>query len=358
MNNDAAPHSLQREAASEPTTLLLEDRFGRTARDLRVSLTDKCNLRCTYCMPAEGLKWLAQEKTLTDEELCRLLRIAVERLGIRQLRFTGGEPLLRRSLPDIIAFATSLRTDEGRAPLTALTSNGLGLDKRAAELVDAGLNRVNISLDSLDRHRYHTLSRRDRLDDVLASIDTALKLGLTPVKINTVVMPNSNEGDILPLAHFAVRTGAQLRFIEQMPLGPPEKWDRNIMITAQDIVDTLAEDFELTASSTPRGSSPAQLWHAVERQHPHHSGEIGVIAAVTRPFCGDCDRSRLTADGFMRNCLFSRSETDLRTLLRSGASDEEIMAAWAAGMAEKKAGHGIDDHSFIQPQRLMSEIGG
>ncbi|WKD60977.1 Cyclic pyranopterin monophosphate synthase [Corynebacterium ciconiae DSM 44920] len=358
MNIDTASYPSPREATGEPSRLLLQDTFGRVARDLRVSLTDKCNLRCTYCMPAEGLNWLAQEKTLSDEEVCRLLRIAVERLGIRHLRFTGGEPLLRRSLPEIIAFASSLRTDEGRAPRTALTTNGLGLDKRAAELVDAGLDRVNISLDSLDRHRYHVLSRRDRLDDVLASIDAALQAGLSPVKINTVVMPGSNEQDILPLAHFALRTGAQLRFIEQMPLGPPEQWDRNIMITARDIVETLAKDFELSPSSTPRGSAPAELWTAVERDHPHHSGEIGVIAAVTHPFCGDCDRSRLTADGFMRNCLFSRSETDLRSLLRSGASDEEIMAAWAQGMAEKKAGHGIDDRSFIQPQRLMSEIGG
>ncbi|MGD7002404.1 GTP 3',8-cyclase MoaA [Corynebacterium halotolerans] len=340
--------------AAADGTRRLADRYGRVARDLRVSLTDRCNLRCTYCMPAEGLEWLPTEQTLNFAEVTRLIRIAVELLGIRQIRFTGGEPLLRRELAEIIAFTSALRTDEGRAVQTALTTNGLGLDKKVASLREAGLNRVNISLDTIDAERYKSLTRRDRLHHVLRSIDAAVDAGLSPVKINAVVMPGVNEDDIVPLARYCLAKGAQLRFIEQMPLGPREQWKRSEMVTAADILARLQGEFTLTPASEPRGSAPAAKWDVAE----YPGGQLGVIASVTESFCGDCDRSRLTTDGAIRNCLFANSETPLRDLMRSGASDAELATAWATAMWGKLPGHGIDDPGFLQPDRPMSAIGG
>ncbi|MDN5706575.1 GTP 3',8-cyclase MoaA [Corynebacterium casei] len=347
--------------AEEDGSRRLKDKFGRVARDLRVSLTDRCNLRCTYCMPAEGLEWMATEQTLSDDETIRLITLAVTQLGIRQIRFTGGEPLLRKSLEYIIAETKKLRTDEGKPPSIAMTTNGLGLDRRVHKLKEAGLDRVNISLDTIDHKRYAQLTRRDRLDGVMKAIDASIAAGLNPVKINAVVMPGINEDDIVPLAKFALRTGAQLRFIEQMPLGPREKWKRSDMVTAEEILERLSAKLDLTPAEEPRGSAPAQLWNAVL---PNGSatgpltGSIGVIASVTRPFCGDCDRTRLTTDGAVRNCLFGNSETSLRDLMRAGASDDEVMAAWAGEMWRKKPGHGMDDEGFLQPDRPMSAIGG
>ncbi|AGF72225.1 GTP 3',8-cyclase MoaA [Corynebacterium halotolerans] len=342
------------EAATDGSRALV-DKFGRVARDLRVSLTDRCNLRCTYCMPAEGLEWMPTEQTLNDEEVIRLITLAVTKLGIRQVRFTGGEPLLRRSLEKIIAATTALTTDEGGSVGTALTTNGLGLDKRITALKEAGLGRVNISLDTLDREHYAKLTRRDRLDHVLRSIDAAIGADMHPVKINTVVMPGVNEDDIVPLAEYCLRKGAQLRFIEQMPLGPREQWKRSDMVTAEQILERLRTAFELSPASEPRGSAPAALWNARGRGL---AGKIGVIASVTHSFCGNCDRSRLTTDGAIRNCLFSNSETSLRDLMRSGASDEQLAQAWAGAMWGKLPGHGIDDPGFLQPDRPMSAIGG
>lgn len=347
--------------AEEDGSRRLKDKFGRVARDLRVSLTDRCNLRCTYCMPAEGLEWMATEQTLSDDETIRLITLAVTQLGIRQIRFTGGEPLLRKSLEYIIAETKKLRTDEGKPPSIAMTTNGLGLDRRVHKLKEAGLDRVNISLDTIDHKRYAQLTRRDRLDGVMKAIDASIAAGLNPVKINAVVMPGINEDDIVPLAKFALRTGAQLRFIEQMPLGPREKWKRSDMVTAEEILERLSAKLDLTPAEEPRGSAPAQLWNAVL---PNGSatgpltGSIGVIASVTRPFCGDCDRTRLTTNGAVRNCLFGNSETSLRDLMRAGASDDEVMAAWAGEMWRKKPGHGMDDEGFLQPDRPMSAIGG
>lgn len=332
----------------------LVDRYGRVARDLRVSLTDRCNLRCTYCMPAEGLEWLPDEHTLRLEEVTRLIRIAVELLGIHQIRFTGGEPLLRRELEEIIAFTGTLRTAEGTPVQTALTTNGLGLDKRATKLRAAGLNRINISLDTIDAERYLALTRRDRLRHVLAGIDAAIDAGLNPVKINAVVMPGVNEPDILPLAHHCLERGAQLRFIEQMPLGPRDQWKRSEMVSAAEILTHLREELTLTPATTPRGAAPAALWDVAE----YPGGQLGVIASVTHSFCGDCDRSRLTADGAIRNCLFANTETPLRELLRNGATDTELATAWANAMWGKLPGHGIDDPGFLQPDRTMSAIGG
>lgn len=335
----------------------LVDAFGRTARDLRVSLTDRCNLRCTYCMPAEGLEWLPTSEVLTDAEVNRLIRIAVELLGVTKVRFTGGEPLLRKGLEGIVAAASRLRTVDGVAPELMLTTNGLGLAHRAAGLREAGLDRVNISLDSLDRERYARLARRDRLPDVLAAIDESARVGLAPVKVNSVIMRGHNERDIVPLAEFALARGHQLRYIEQMPLGPHDEWQRSDMVTQAEILDALSARFTMHPASEPRGAAPAALWR-VEPDKTQPGGLIGVIASVTNPFCAACDRTRITADGQMRNCLFARTETDLRTPLRAGASDEQIADVWCAGQYTKRAGHGIGEPTFVQPERTMSAIGG
>ena len=289
----------------------------------------------------------------------RLITLAVTMLGIRQVRFTGGEPLLRRGLESIIAATAALTADTGEPVTTALTTNGLGLDKRAAKLKAAGLHRVNISLDTLDADQYAALTRRDRHRDVLAGIDAALAAGLTPVKINAVIMPGVNETAILPLAEYCLDRGLQLRFIEHMPLGPRDSWDRKTLVTAEDIIRRLRDRFTLVASSKPRGAAPAQLWDVTGATASGPvSGQIGVIAAVTHPFCGDCDRTRLTTDGMIRSCLFSHEETSLRDMMRAGATDAELAASWVRAMWRKKAGHGINDPRFVQPSRTMSAIGG
>lgn len=334
----------------------LVDRSGRVARDLRVSLTDRCNLRCSYCMPAEGLAWLPTDQTLTDDEVLRLLRVAVERLGITRIRFTGGEPLLRKGLERIVEGAAALRGASGR-PELALTTNGLGLDRRAAALRAAGLDRVNVSLDSLDRERYARLARRDRLPDVLAGIAGAERAGLTPVKINSVVLRDCNEVDVVPLAEFCLARGYQLRFIEQMPLGPAGQWVRDELVTADEVLALLSERFELTPAVEPRGAAPAALWR-VAPDDSQPGGVLGVIASVTQPFCAACDRTRLTADGQLRSCLFSRTETDLRGVLRSGGSDSDLASVWAESQWKKPRAHGIDEVGFTPPARTMSAIGG
>lgn len=336
---------------------VLRDAYGRIARDLRVSLTDRCNLRCTYCMPVEGLDWLPTDVTLTDDEVSRLIRIAVEILGIEEIRFTGGEPLLRRGLEKIIADAAALTTHRGGAPDLSITTNGLGLDKRAAALKAAGLSRANVSLDTLDPERYATLARRDRFHDVIKGLEGAKAAGLGPIKVNTVLMRGVNEDDAAPLLLFCLQHGYELRFIEQMPLGPPHTWQRADMVDADEILRRLSERFELSQEPAPQGSAPAAVWQ-VAPGADHPAGSVGIIASVSRPFCGACDRTRLTADGQMRTCLFSRTETDLRTPLRDGASDLEIAEIWAGAMAKKKPGHDIDDPTFIQPGRTMSAIGG
>ncbi|MFT3832796.1 MAG: GTP 3',8-cyclase MoaA [Micropruina sp.] len=337
--------------------LVLADAHGRVATDLRVSLTDRCNLRCTYCMPAEGLPWLPGDEVLTDAELHRLMAIAVESLGITTIRFTGGEPLLRRSLERIVADAKALRTRAGNPPELCLTSNGIGLDKRVSALAEAGLDRVNVSLDSLDRRRYAVLARRDRLDAVLAGLAASEAAGLLPVKVNSVIMRDVNDVDVVSLAQFCLERGYQLRFIEQMPLGPQHEWDRSQMVTQAEILGRLRERFTLRPAAEPRGGAPAELWEvAADATQP--GGRIGVIPSVTAPFCGACDRTRITADGQMRTCLFSRTETDLRTPLRDGASDAELAEIWTGGQARKAAAHGIGEPGFVPPARTMSAIGG
>jgi cyclic pyranopterin phosphate synthase len=332
-----------------PKTGPLIDTFGRIATDLRVSLTDRCNLRCTYCMPAEGLDWLPKDQVLAPAELGRLLRIAVTRLGITNIRFTGGEPLLVRALEDIVAVAAALEP----RPEIAMTTNGLGLARRAGALAAAGLNRVNISLDSVDAARFAAITRRDRLDDVLAGLAAAKVAGLGPVKVNAVLDPVSGRADVVDLLRFCLDQGYHLRVIEQMPLDAGHSWRRGETLTADDVLETLHAHFTLAPDPRPRGSAPAQLW-----QVDGGPGTVGVIASVSRAFCAACDRTRLTADGQVRNCLFATSETDLRLLLRTGADDDAIEAAWRAAMWSKAAGHGINDPGFVQPDRPMSAIGG
>lgn len=327
----------------------LVDRFGRAATDLRVSLTDKCNLRCSYCMPPEGLPWLPSERLLTDDEVIRLVTIAVERLGVNEVRFTGGEPLLRRGLVEILTAVTALRP----RPETMLTTNGIGLARQATALVAAGLDRVNVSLDTLDRETFHQLTHRDRLADTLAGLRAAADAGLTPVKINSVLLRGVNEHEAVALAEFALADGHELRFIEQMPLDAQHSWNRAEMIDAEEILAALRTRWTLTPDPEHRGAAPAETWLV-----DGGPARIGVIASVTRPFCGACDRTRLTADGQVRNCLFATGETDLRGALRAGASDAEIAELWRVAMWGKLAGHGIDDPSFLQPDRPMSAIGG
>jgi cyclic pyranopterin phosphate synthase len=334
--------------ADRPHDPRLIDRFGRVATDLRVSLTDRCNLRCSYCMPAEGLDWLPDDRVLTDDE--------VVRLSVEEVRFTGGEPLLRRGLEGIVAATTALRTASGRAPHTALTTNALGLARRGQRLAAAGLARVNVSIDTLDRERFARITHRDRLPDVLAGLRAATDAGLTPVKLNAVLLRGVNDDEAVPLVRFALQHGYELRFIEQMPLDPQGAWSRTDMITADEILAALSGSFTLTpADPATRGAAPAESWVASDGQL---EGRVGIVASVTRPFCGDCDRTRLTADGQVRNCLFAGGETDLRALLRSGAGDAEIADAWRGDMWAKRPGHGIDDPAFLQPARPMSAIGG
>ncbi|KGF02667.1 MULTISPECIES: GTP 3',8-cyclase MoaA [Actinomycetaceae] len=336
---------------------VLTDRFGRVASDLRVSLTDRCNLRCEYCMPAEGLEWLPTENTLSDEEILRLIRIGIELLGIEQVRFTGGEPLLRRSLEQIVSQTKAMTTHLGAPPQISITSNGLGLDKRAEALFKAGVSRANISLDSLDQQRYAAIARRDRLADALRGIEAADRAGMSPIKINAVAMKGINEDDIVKLLAFCLDHGYHLRFIEHMPLGPAHSWKRDQLLTQADILEWISKKFELTPSSKPRGSAPAELWNvAASADHP--AGDVGVIASVTNPFCDDCDRTRITADGQIRTCLFATTETDLRGPLRAGASDEELANIWMGATEQKQAGHGMGRPDFQPPKRTMSRIGG
>jgi cyclic pyranopterin phosphate synthase len=333
------------------TPLRLTDRYGRVATDLRVSLTDRCNLRCAYCMPAEGLAWLPRPELLTDEEISRLVAIAVERLGVTEVRFTGGEPLLRPGLRDLVASAAALAP----RPALSLTTNGIGLDRLAGPLVEAGLDRVNVSLDTLSAERFARLTHRDRHADVLHGLVAAVEAGLGPVKMNSVLMRGLNDDEAAPLLRFALANGYELRFIEQMPLDAGHTWSRSEMVTAEEILAALEAEFTLLPDPAERGGAPAQTWLVAGYPGPP---KVGVIASVTRPFCGACDRTRLTADGQVRSCLFSREETDLRGLLRGGASDREITDAWALAMFGKPAGHGIDDPAFLQPARPMSAIGG
>lgn len=345
------PSVLRNGAPTEgmPTDGPLVDRYGRAATDLRVSLTDRCNLRCTYCMPAEGLDWLPAQQLLTADELIHLLRLAVTRLGVTSVRFTGGEPLLAKHLEDVVAATARLRP----RPEIALTTNGIGLSRRAKNLKAAGLDRINVSLDTVDAARFAAITRRHRLPEVLDGLKASRAVGLDPVKVNAVLDPRTGLDDAVALLRFCLAEGYQLRIIEQMPLDAGHTWSRAQTLTADDVLAALRRHFTLEPDPAPRGSAPAELWRV-----NGGPATVGVIASVSHAFCAACNRTRLTADGQVRNCLFAAQETDLRGLMRAGADDAEIEAAWRAAMWAKAAGHGINDPTFVQPARPMSAIGG
>jgi GTP 3',8-cyclase len=334
----------------------LVDRFGRVATDLRISLTDRCSLRCTYCMPAEGLVWLTKTERLSDDEIVRLAEVFVG-LGVTSMRLTGGEPLVHPTLVPMVARLAALEP----RPELSLTTNGISLTRSAAQLVEAGLDRINVSLDTLDRERFAALTRRDRLADVLAGVAAAAAAGITPLKINTVLVRDSNLAEAPALLEWALRAGYQLRFIEHMPLDADHLWSRDGMVTADEILELLSVHYELVPRGH-HGNAPAEEFDVIEGPRREHwaaaRGRLGVIASVTRPFCRDCDRLRLTSDGQLRTCLFARDETDLRGPLRDGATDAELGAIIATAVAGKQAGHGIGTATFVQPDRTMSAIGG
>jgi cyclic pyranopterin phosphate synthase len=336
----------------------LVDRFGRVATDLRVSLIDRCSLRCSYCMPEEGLPWLPKATLLTDDEIVRVVAVAVS-LGVTEVRLTGGEPLLRRGVPDLVARLAELRP----RPELSITTNGILLGRDAQDLAAAGLDRVNVSLDTLDPARFAKITFRDRHAAVLAGLRAADVAELAPIKVNSVLLRGVNDDEAPDLLGWALREGYRLRFIEQMPLDVQHGWDRTAMITAEEVLAWLQTRYVLAPVSDPdRGSAPAETWAVLDgpdrSQWCEEKPRVGVVGSATRPFCSTCDRVRLTADGQLRNCLFSTTESDLRTALRAGADDAELARRFIASIAGKRAGHGIDGPGFQQPDHPMSAIGG
>ena len=333
-------------------SLNLTDTFGRVHKDLRVSLTDRCSLRCTYCMPFNFDKWLPSNELLTVDELIAIVELAVS-MGINEIRLTGGEPLLRPDLVEIVERISSLKN----APDLSMTTNGVALAKVAKELASAGLKRVNISLDTLDWERFKRLTFRDRYDDVIEGISAAKKAGLQPIKINSVLIREINGDEAIQLLQWAIKEELNLRFIEQMPLDAGDIWTRASLITADEIFEQLSGEFNLTPIKG-RGSAPAEEF--LVNGGP---ASVGIIGSVTRPFCANCDRLRLTSDGQLRSCLFSNVETDLREILRNNLlnQDEKAEALFSSirkTVENKLPGHGINDPSFIKPIRPMSAIGG
>jgi cyclic pyranopterin phosphate synthase len=327
----------------------MPDTFGRFATDLRVSVTDRCNLRCSYCMPAEGLPWMAKPEMLTDEEMLRIIAVFIG-LGVRQVRLTGGEPLLRRSIVEVVEGIAALKP----RPQIAMTTNGVGLDRLAAPLAGAGLDRVNVSLDTIDQDEFFRLTRRDRLADVEKGLKAAASVGLTPVKVNAVAMRGINDHSAADVLQWCLDRDYQLRFIEQMPLDAQHAWQRDQMVTADEIREQLSARFMLTPlPDEARGTAPAELFLV-----DGGPAKVGIIASVSAPFCASCDRVRLTADGQVRNCLFAKGEVDLRGPLREGASDAELAGLIQGEMWRKARGHGIGKSDFVQPDRPMSAIGG
>lgn len=327
---------------------MLLDTFGRVARDLRVSLTEKCNLRCTYCMPAEGLPLVPADRLMTADEVVRLVDLAISDLGIEEVRFTGGEPLLRRDLEHIVARCHELHP---QVPL-AITTNALGLSKRAEALAAAGLTRANISLDTVDRATFERVTRRDRVDASIAGVRAAKAAGLTPVKVNAVALRETLAG-APELLQFCIDEGAELRFIEQMPLEAEQTWQRGGVVTAAELLAVLSEHFELTPAGRDDPSAPAEVWQVDGSEH-----RVGIIASVTRQFCAACDRTRVTAEGTVRPCLFGDDETDLLGPLRAGASNGEIGELWKTAMWGKWAGHGGLTDDRPRAKRTMGGIGG
>ena len=335
------------DASTPPATGPLRDTFARVADDLRISVTDRCNFRCTYCMPAEGLRWLPKSEILSFEELTRLLALFV-RLGVRSLKVTGGEPTVRADLPTLVR----MFRDVGPKLDISITTNGMLLDRLAGPLADAGIDRATVSCDSLLRHRFAEMTRRDALDRVLAGLRAAQAAGLTPIKINTVVIAGTNDDEVVDFAAWARDTGYEVRFIEYMPLDAEHAWERAKVVPAARILDAIDAVFPLEATS--HGAEPATTYRFADGA----PGSVGVIASVTEPFCDTCNRLRLTAEGAFRTCLFAMEETDLREPLRTGASDVELETAIRAAVWTKWSGHRINHPDFVQPERSMSMIGG
>jgi GTP 3',8-cyclase len=337
----------------------LVDPFGRTIRDLRISVTDRCNFRCTYCMPEEGMVWLPRSEVLTFEEIERLARIFVERFEVDGLRLTGGEPTVRAHLAVLVHKlaqlrlpATSVSPLAGKAPELSVTTNGATFRLVAHELRDAGLDRVNISLDTLRAQRFIEMTRRDELVGVLDGIEAAKEAGFAPVKINAVIERGVNDDEIVDLATFGRDNDVEVRFIEFMPLDASGHWINAKVVTQDEIVAAISAVYPLEQMSA-RGAAPADRWRYLDGR-----GTVGVIPSVSKPFCGDCDRVRLTADGQFRTCLFATTEFDLRKLMRDGVDDDALAAEIQRAVGTKWAGHQINQVSFIRPNRTMSQIGG
>ncbi len=330
----------------------LVDSYGRTVRDLRISVTDRCNFRCQYCMPEDGMVWLPRNDILTFEEIERVARLCVERFGVDSIRLTGGEPTVRAHLPVLVAKLAALRPARGADLDLAMTTNGATLPLMARDLYDAGLRRLNISCDSLRRERFLAITKRDALDSVLDGIAAALDAGFDPVKLNCVLMRGVNDDEVVDFARFGRERGVTVRFIEFMPLDASDQWSDNRVVPGAEIVAAISAAYPLTAIDG-RGSQPAEGY-----RYQDGAGEIGVISSVSEPFCGACDRIRLTAEGQLRNCLFAVDETDLRPILRGDGTDDDLAAAISANVAGKWAGHSINKVTFIRPARSMSQIGG
>jgi GTP 3',8-cyclase len=331
----------------------LLDGFGRVADDLRVSVTDRCNFRCTYCMPAEGLQWLPRSEVLSFEEISRLVGIFVG-LGVRTVRLTGGEPLLRRGLEELVAQLCAAGVDD-----LSMTTNGFLLAGKADALAAAGLRRVNVSVDSLLRHRFQAMTRRDALAGVMEGLTAAERVGMTPVKLNCVVIRGTNDDEVVDFARLARSTGYEVRFIEFMPLDADEAWRRDQVVPSEEVLAAIDRAHPLIPEDTgtqPTAAQPARVYRFADGA----PGSVGVIPSVTAPFCASCNRVRLTADGQFRTCLFSLGETDLRDLLRAGAGDgdDDIGEAIRIAVAGKWAGHAIGAAEFSRPERSMSMIGG
>ncbi len=332
--------------------LPLVDSFGRLHNNLRISVTDRCNIRCFYCMPAEDVQFMDKSELLTFEEIERFVRVAVP-LGIDKLRLTGGEPLVRRDLHRLVA---RLATIPGVKDI-GLTTNGIFLADQAKDLHDAGLRRINVSLDALTAESFKKFTRRDGFENVIEGIKAAQRVGFNPVKVNAVSVRGLSETEIVPFGHFARETGVEVRFIEYMPLDADNAWERSKVLFAHEIIETLS------ASIMPLKPVSDKLagghgGPATDFVFEDGIGRIGFIASISQPFCMSCNRIRITADGKMRNCLFSHDETDVRGLLRSEASDDRITAAIRSSVASKKEGHEINTARFIQPDRPMYSIGG
>jgi cyclic pyranopterin phosphate synthase len=335
-------------AAADRKPIPLIDPFARRVKDLRVSITDRCNFRCAYCMPEEGMQWLPRDELLTYEEIARVARVCVERFGFEAIRVTGGEPLVRAHVTRLVELLSPLGVD------LAMTTNGVKLGELSHDLVTAGLRRINVSLDTLQRDRFLALTKRDELDRVLAGIDAALDAGLAPVKVNAVVMRGVNDDEVVDLARFGREKGVGVRFIEFMPLDAQGEWSAEKVVPGDEIIERISEAFPLEVM---RG---AHVEPAERFRYRDGRGDVGVIASVTEPFCESCDRVRLTAEGQFRTCLFALDETDLRAILRSGAADadEQLAAAIEGAVGTKWAGHHIGQVDFVRPGRSMSQIGG